>query len=170
MHCTAGTAFRGLRRAGIRAGMRVLVTGANGGVGAAALAVIARLGATAVPITRADGDQFHKKLPGGLCDIALDCVGAPTFNASLRSVKIGGTCVAIGNVVDARVELNLGWIITRGVTVLGSNGATRTDMADLLALGVPTVPIHATLPLTDADRAQRLTAAGGLHGRIILLP
>jgi NADPH:quinone reductase-like Zn-dependent oxidoreductase len=35
LHCTAGTAFRGLARGGgLRAGMRALITGANGGVGA----------------------------------------------------------------------------------------------------------------------------------------
>jgi D-arabinose 1-dehydrogenase-like Zn-dependent alcohol dehydrogenase len=103
LHCTAGTAFRGLRRAGVKAGMRVLVTGANGGVGAAAVEVATRMGATVVPITRDAGADFHKKLPGGLVDVAIDCVGAPTFNSALRSLTVGGRIVAIGNVVDARV-------------------------------------------------------------------
>jgi acryloyl-coenzyme A reductase len=173
LHCTAGTAFRGLRRAGVKAGMRVLITGANGGVGAAAVGIATRLGATVVAVTRADGDSFHKKLPGGPVDVAIDCVGAPTFNAALRSLTVGGRVVAIGNVVDARVELNLGWIITRGVSILGSSGATREDMAQVLALHAAQpleVPVHARLPVAEADRAQRLVAAGGLHGRIVLVP
>src|SRR5262249_50760899 len=51
-HCTLGTAYRGLTRARARAGARVLVTGGNGGVGAAAIQVAARLGATTIAVVR----------------------------------------------------------------------------------------------------------------------
>lgn len=190
LHCTAGTAYRGLLRAGkLQAGMRVLVTGANGGVGAAAVQVATRLGATVVAQVRRaehaamvealgaavvvdDGAGFHKRLPGGAVDVALDCVGAPTFNATLRSLGIGGRMVAVGNVVEARAELNLGYMITRGLQVTGSSGATRRDMAELLALHAARpfeVPVHARLPLDAADRAQRMVHAGGLSGRIVLV-
>ncbi|MCA9677022.1 MAG: alcohol dehydrogenase catalytic domain-containing protein, partial [Myxococcales bacterium] len=192
LHCTFGTAYRGLTRGGrLAPGMRVLVTGGNGGVGAAAIQIATRLGATVIAQVRradhvamveglgataviVDGDgRFHKRLPGGLVDVALDCVGAPTFNAALRSLNVGGRMVAIGNVVEERVELNLGWIITRGVQITGSSGATAEEMAAVVALHAAqpfALPIHARLPLTDADRAQRLVAAGNLAGRIVLVP
>jgi len=191
LHCTAGTAWRGLTRAGIGAGARVLVTGANGGVGSAAVEVAHRRGAEVIAVVRDpahadeaaargashvlvdDGSAFHKHLPGGAVDIALDCVGAPTFNSALRSLAVGGRIVAIGNITGARVELNLGYVITYGLTVLGSSGATRADMAEVLAEHARrplTVPIHARMPLAEADRAQRLVAAGGLRGRIVLIP
>jgi D-arabinose 1-dehydrogenase-like Zn-dependent alcohol dehydrogenase len=191
-HCTLGTAYRGLVRAGaLAAGMRVLVTGANGGVGAAAVQVATRLGAKVVAVVRdpahtemiealgaaavvVDGDgRFHKRLPGGAVDVAIDCVGAPTFNAALRSLKLGGRIVAVGNVVEQRVELNLGYVITHGARITGSSGATRRDMEELLSLHARQpfrVPIHAELPLAEADRAQRLVAKGGLAGRIVLVP
>jgi acryloyl-coenzyme A reductase len=192
LHCTVGTAYRGLVRGGrLAAGMRVLVTGANGGVGAAAIQVAARLGATVVAQVRraaqapfaerlgaaavivdAEG-RFHKQLPGGAVDVALDCVGAPTFNAALRSLKLGGRVIAIGNVVEERVDVNLGWVITRAVSIVGSSGATRADMEALLALAADRpfeVPIHARLSLAEADRAQRMVIAGGLEGRIVLVP
>lgn len=191
-HCTLGTAYRGLvRGGGLAAGMRVLVTGANGGVGAAAVQVATRLGAKVVAVVRSpehtrlveelgaaavvvdtDG-RFHKQLPGGPVDVAIDCVGAPTFNAALRSLKLGGRIVAVGNVVDARVDINLGYLITHGAKIIGSSGATRRDMDELLSLHARQpfrVPIHAELPLADADRAQRLVAKGGLAGRIVLIP
>jgi acryloyl-coenzyme A reductase len=192
LHCTAGTAYRGLVRAGrVTSGMRVLVTGANGGVGAAAIQVAARLGATVIAQVRRadhaalaeslgatavvvdDGARLHKQLPGGVVDVALDCVGAPTFNAALRSLRLGGRIVAIGNVVDERVDLNLGWVITRAVSITGSSGATRRDMDEVLAIHAArplAVPIHARLPLNEADRAQRQVLAGGLAGRIVLVP
>lgn len=188
-HCTLGTAYRGL--AGVTAGMRVLVTGANGGVGAAAVQVATRLGATVIAVVRraehaglaetmgasavvvdADG-RFHKRLPGGAVQVAIDCVGAPTFNAALRSLAIGGRVVAVGNVVEQRVDVNLGYVITRGLRIIGSSGATRREMAALLAMHAEqpfTMPIHAELPLADADRAQRMVVAGGLAGRVVLVP
>jgi acryloyl-coenzyme A reductase len=190
-NCTLGTAWRGLTRAGIGAGSRVLVTGANGGVGAAALQIASGLGATAIAVVRRDeqvagaealgaaavvvddGAGFHKQLPGGPVDIAIDCVGAPTFNSALRSLVVGGRLVAVGNITGERIELNLGYVITFGLQIIGSSGATRTDMAALLAhhgRSPLDVPIHARLPLADADRAQRMVAAGGLHGRVVLVP
>jgi D-arabinose 1-dehydrogenase-like Zn-dependent alcohol dehydrogenase len=192
MHCTLGTSYRGLVRAGgLKDGMRVLVTGANGGVGAAAVQVARRLGATVIAQVRRaddaglveelgahkvvvdDGGTIHKRIGGAPVDVALDCVGAPTFNAALRSLQLGGTVVAVGNVVEARVDVNLGYVITRALRVVGSSGATRRDMDDVLALHAKqpfTMPIHASLPLADADRAQRAVVAGGLRGRIVLVP
>lgn len=190
-HCTLGTAWRGLTRAGVRAGSRVLVTGANGGVGAAALQIASSLGATTIAVVRRDeqvglaeamgakavvvddGTGFHKGLPGGPLDVAMDCVGAPTFNAALRSLVVGGRLVAVGNITGERIELNAGYVITFGLQITGSSGATRADMAALLehhARSPLDVPIHARLPLADADRAQRLVAAGGLNGRVVLVP
>jgi D-arabinose 1-dehydrogenase-like Zn-dependent alcohol dehydrogenase len=189
-HCTVGTAYRGLRRAGaLAAGARVLVTGANGGVGLAAIQVASRHGASVIAVVRKEehrgiaaemgaahvvvdaGDRFHKQLPGGPVDAALDCVGAPTFNAALRSLRVGGRIVAVGNVVEQRVDVNLGYLITRGLQVTGSSGATRAEMDELVALHRSRpfqVPIHARLPLEQADRGQRMVLAGGLHGRIVL--
>jgi D-arabinose 1-dehydrogenase-like Zn-dependent alcohol dehydrogenase len=191
LHCTVGTAWRGLTRAGLAAGKRVLVTGANGGVGAAAVEVVTRLGAAAIAVVRKrehgeiaeargaaavivdDGSRFHKRLPGGPVDIAMDCVGTPTFNGALRALGVGGRLVAVGNITGERVELNVGYVITYGLQITGSSGATRSDMAAVLALHAQRpfdVPIHARLPLTDADRAQRLVAGGGLRGRVVLFP
>lgn len=189
MHCTFGTAFRALTRRGPDLnGRRVLVTGANGGVGSAAIQLAKTMGATevaatvrdeaAVPyveglgadvvVVDADG-RFHKQLEPRF-DIAVECVGQPTFNAALRSVQVGGWVVAVGNIVPERVELNLGFIITRGVTVCGAGGATPTDMArvfELWAQGGLRLQTT-TMPLSKADEAQRTVRAGGLRGRIVL--
>ncbi len=190
-NCTLGTAWRGLTRAGVRAGSRVLITGANGGVGSAAVQIAKGLGATTIAVVRSaehvagvealgadavlvdDGSGFHKQLPGGPVDVAMDCVGAPTLNAALRSLVVGGRLVAVGNITGERIDLNIGYVITFGLQITGSSGATRADMAALLehhARSPLTVPIHARLPLAEADRAQRLVVAGGLNGRVVLVP
>jgi D-arabinose 1-dehydrogenase-like Zn-dependent alcohol dehydrogenase len=192
MHCTFGTAYRDLvTLGGLQAGERVLVTGANGGVGVAAVQIAARLGAEVVAVVRDGrhralmedlgahrvvvdaGGGFHKHPDVGRVELALDTVGAPTFNAALRSLRIGGRLVFVGNVTPEKVELNLGYVITFGLTLRGGSGATRADMAALLALHQAKpfrVVVERTLPLSRADEAQRLVRAGGREGRIVLVP
>jgi D-arabinose 1-dehydrogenase-like Zn-dependent alcohol dehydrogenase len=191
LHCTFGTAYRGLLRFGrLQAGERVLVSGANGGVGHAAVQLASRLGAEVVAVVREDrhagwleglgaaqvlvdpGDGFHKRLRAPV-DLAIDCVGAPTFNASLRSLRPGGRAIAVGNVNEERVGLNLGLMITKGLKIVGSAGADRSDMAELLELLAERpfdVHIEERLPLREADRAQRRLRQGGSRGRLVLFP
>jgi D-arabinose 1-dehydrogenase-like Zn-dependent alcohol dehydrogenase len=186
-HCTFGTAWRGLTSAGAAAGQRVLVTGANGGVGCAAVQLAARLGAEVIAVVRREehvealrglgahevivdsGGEFHKRARG--IDVALECVGQPTFNSSLRSLRLGGRIVIIGNVVVTRAELNLGYVIVNALRIIGSSGATAADMTALFAAGAPLpLPVDRALPLSRADEAQRLVRAGGVRGRIVLSP
>lgn len=191
LHCTAGTAWRGLVVQGhVQPGDRVVVTGANGGVGAAAIQVARRLGASVVAVVRRpedvefvqrqgaqqvvvdDGTSFHRSI-GDAADLVLDCVGSPTFNSSLRSLRMGGQVVAIGNVSEARVSLNLGFAIVNGLHISGSSGATAADMGKLLALHQANpldlaALVDRVLPLSLADAAQRAVRAGGLRGRVVL--
>ncbi len=191
LHCTFGTAYRDLVTLGhLRAGERVLVTGANGGVGSAGVQIAARLGAEVVAVVRdarhgdwlrslgahevvvdAAGD-FGRGALGGSIDLALEAVGEPTFASTLRSLRVGGRLTVVGNVTPARVSLNLGFLITRGLTVTGGSGATRRDMREVVALHRTrafSVPIDRVWPLARADEAQRATRAGGLAGRVVLV-
>jgi acryloyl-coenzyme A reductase len=192
LHCTFGTAYRGLKKSGrVHGGSHVLVTGANGGVGTAAIQTARRMGATVTAVVRNaahgplaiklganevvvdGGDGFHKRLKNGPADVVMDCVGSPTFNAALRSLRAGGCLVEVGNVVPEPASLNLGYLVTRGISVVGSSGAARPDLAAVLALHAQepfTVQIHLEMPLAEADRAQRLVRQGGLSGRIVLVP
>jgi D-arabinose 1-dehydrogenase-like Zn-dependent alcohol dehydrogenase len=192
MHCTFGTAYRDLQTLGkLVAGERVLVTGANGGVGLAAVQIAARLGAEVVAVVRSaahtellarlgahrvvvdTGTTFHEKSAALGIDLVIEAVGHSTFASSLRTLRLGGRMVVVGNIVPERVHLNLGALITRGLSLIGASGATRTDMAELLALHQSKpfeVAIDRVLPLSQADAAQRLVRAGGLKGRIVLVP
>ncbi len=188
LHCTFGTAYRDLvTLGGLRAGERVLVTGANGGVGSAAVQIAARLGAEVVAVVRAESHAAALRALGasavivaadgrftegvGKIDLALDTVGAATFPAALRTLRVGGRIVVVGNILAERVALNLGYIITLGLRIIGGSGATAAEMVRLLAMHseVPfAVQIDRVLPLSRADAAQRLVRAGGLRGRVVL--
>jgi D-arabinose 1-dehydrogenase-like Zn-dependent alcohol dehydrogenase len=192
MHCTYGTAYRDLKTLGkVAPRERVLITGANGGVGLAAVQIAARLGAEVVAVVRSaahtelltrlgahrvvvdDGTTFHEQSAAAGIDLVLEAVGHSTFASSLKTLRLGGRMVIVGNIVPERVALNLGALITRGLTLIGGSGATRNDMAELLALHRAKpfeVNIDRVLPLSQADAAQRLVRAGGLKGRIVLVP
>ncbi|HEY2510234.1 MAG TPA: alcohol dehydrogenase catalytic domain-containing protein, partial [Polyangiaceae bacterium] len=106
LHCTFGTAYRDLVTLGrIRSGERVLVTGANGGVGRAAVQIGVRFGAEVVAVVRDEkhaaplralgarevvvsAGPFHDRT--GEVDLALDTVGAATFLSTLRTLRVGG--------------------------------------------------------------------------------
>lgn len=192
LHCTFGTAFRSMVTAGgLEAGEHVLITGANGGVGAAAVVLAKRLGATVTAVVRSggsvgfvesmgadtvlldDGQRFHKLLGSKRADIVVDCVGQPTFNAGVRSLNLGGRLIVVGNVVSDRASLNLGYVVVNGITIRGSGGATREDMAQVVELYNEhpfSVPVFDQVSLEEADEAQRRVQRGGLHGRIVVIP
>ena len=97
---------------GVQPGEHVVVTGAGGGVGSAAVALLSAYGCKVVGVTgdekkvehvRACGasevvvaapDQFHKSpLLSEQTSMVVECVGAPTFKASLRALAAGNLAV-----------------------------------------------------------------------------
>jgi len=104
---------------------RLLVTGASGAVGRAAIQIAHWKGASVLAADIAervpDADMFlnlketdlvtgvQQATGGGGVDMVLDTVGANLFSSCLRSLRVGGRQVAIANASgpDAEVHLNL---------------------------------------------------------------
>jgi D-arabinose 1-dehydrogenase-like Zn-dependent alcohol dehydrogenase len=188
LNCTYGTAFRGLRAGGCRQGRTVVITGASGGVGSAAIEIAARIGARVVAVIRDagqhdyvtglgahavvvdQGDGFHKVPETADADMVLDCVGTPTLNSSLRCLRLGGTVIFVGNITQERLSLNVGLVIVKALRIIGSSGASPRDMADLLVLRGqhPFAMTVEALPLTEAETAHRRLLEGGVPGRLVL--
>lgn len=192
LNSTFGTAYRALNRfEHLGPGKSVVVTGANGGVGLAAVQIASRMGASVTGVVRDAaraeavraagaahvlvdaGHGFHKKLVDGPADVVLELVGQPTFNASLRSTRLGGALAVVGNIVDAKAELNLGFVCVNDIRICGSSGANRRNLAEVLALHAAApfaLVVAERAPLSRADEAQRRLRAGGVVGRIVLVP
>ncbi len=188
LNCTYGTAFRGLRSGGCGPGRTVVITGASGGVGSAAIQVASRMGARVVAVVRDagradyvtglgadavvvdDGSGFHKNPDTADADLVLDCVGEPTLNASLRCLRLGGTVIFVGNVSQQRLSLNVGLVIVKALRIIGSSGASPRDMADLLELrgDRPFAMTIEELPLAEAESAHQRLRQGGIPGRLVL--
>ncbi|MDR2332493.1 MAG: zinc-binding alcohol dehydrogenase family protein [Burkholderiaceae bacterium] len=134
------TAHEGLRRAGLRgAGQTVLVLGANGKVGQAAVQLATRAGARVIGVDRnADTYRGHASAPitmfdsatpdlaqrilecseGRGADIAYNTVGSPYFDPALNSLAIGGTQVLIST-IDRSVPFDILAFYRRNLQMLG---------------------------------------------------
>ncbi len=192
----AGVGFHNTANvAGVTIGQEVIITGATGGVGSMAVQTAKLLGATVWAVTSSEkkiklleelgadhvilntDGRFHKQIleerEGRGLDVAIDCVGAPTFNGSLRSLHPRGRAVIIGNVDGKRIELNLGFVIVNTIQIFGSDNVTRKALRQTMALvrdGKLKPMIHERRPLDQAAQAHQFIEDRGAFGRIVLIP
>lgn len=135
------TAYFALKLRGrLREGERVLVHGAAGGVGTAALQVARGLGASTVAVVsteekeavareagadevvRADGPWREQvaELTGGGVDVVLDPVGGDRFTDSLRSLREDGRVVVVGFTGGSIPEVKVNRLLLRNTEVVGA--------------------------------------------------
>ncbi|MFE6101836.1 zinc-binding dehydrogenase [Streptomyces laurentii] len=154
------TALRLLRTAGSVAGLRVLLTGASGGVGhyVTELAVAAGAEVTAVTATPERGARLaelgaevvHDVADArGPFDVVLESTGGPALPVALAKTRPGGTLVWFGQVSRTPVTLDF-------FDLLG--GPERVTIRHFHYVGGPYGPDLATL--------VRLVAQGRLHPEI----
>jgi NADPH:quinone reductase len=132
--------FALVRRGRLRAGETVLVHGAAGGVGTAALQVAAGLGAHTIAVVSSDAKEQiardagagevlrsdgpwkdeAKALSGGGVDIVLDPVGGDRFTDSLRSLRPDGRLVVVGFAGGAIPEVKVNRLLLSNIDVVGA--------------------------------------------------
>lgn len=137
-----GTAYTGLVEiGGLKAGQWVLVHGASGGVGLAAVELAKRLGAHVIATTGspaklaalraacdaeavilAEGrfrEQVAELTGGKLCDLVYDPVGGDIFDESTRCVAFGGKLLVIGFAGGRIAEISTNIPLIKGFSVVG---------------------------------------------------
>ncbi len=182
-----GTALGMLNRAGCAAGERVLVTGASGGVGLAAVQlalargceVIARTSESKVALLREAGvDDVSIRGVDDLSDVAevdavVDVVGGNEFGRVVDRLRDGGRLVTAGAIAGPVVELDLRRLYLRWRTLIGSTMHTPTDFAELaeFARAGSVRPLVAdVLPLRRIGAAQERFVAKDFVGKLVLDP
>jgi NADPH:quinone reductase-like Zn-dependent oxidoreductase len=182
-------------QARLRPGEHLLVHGAAGGVGTAAVQMgraagarvtatvrreelrpqVERLGARAVP---PEGFAEH-----GPYDVILELVGAGNLAENLQSLATGGRIAVIGvGGSGPRAEMNLLALMQKRARIHGSTLRPRPleekalasrlvekEVLPLFESGAITVPVAATYPLDEAAAAYERFEAGGKLGKIVLL-
>lgn len=176
----ATTAWRAIASAGVRAGDRVLVHGAAGGVGLFAVQFAKALGAEVAGTGSPSNLAFIRSLGADAAidytatrfeevvrdvDFVLDTIGGDTLERSWTVLKRGGALVTIVGKppVDRGNELD--------VRVLPSGLASAQDLADIAKLieeGRAKAFVQRVFPLREAAQAHALSEGGHGQGRIVL--
>jgi NADPH2:quinone reductase len=198
------TAFDNLvNRGRLAAGETVLVHGGAGGVGTAAIQLAKRLGCTVLATAGSEEKlaacvdlgadaaiSYHeeefvtraRELTGGRgVDVVLDVMGASYLARNLDALAVEGRLVVIGLQGGMAGELDLGLVLGKRLTVLGSTLRARTvaERAPLtrqlieevwpgFADGSLRPVIDRILPLGQVREAHELMEAGALIGKVVL--
>lgn len=191
------TAWRGLmKRARLRAGERVLITGASGGVSTAAIQIAKMAGATVYAVTsgpenvarvealgadvvydRKRVEDFSRELWMGTgkkgVHVALDAVGEAVWPQCLKALGVGGRLVSYGATSGARGSTEIRVVFWKQLSILGSTMGTPAEFREVMRLvfdGRLRPVIHEMLPLDKAARAHELLESGAVFGKVVLVP
>ncbi|NRQ48619.1 NADPH:quinone oxidoreductase family protein [Aeromicrobium stalagmiti] len=196
-----GTAYFALiERGHLQAGESVLVQGAAGGIGTAAIQVAKAFGAgrvVAVTSTAEKGavaleagaDEFvladgfkDATVAGGKVDIVVDPVGGDRFTDSLRCLKDDGRLLVIGFTAGEIPTVKVNRLLLNNVSVVGVGwgayvlqrpGHIATEWAAMephLASGALQPVVGPTFPLAEAAQALLTLDERRATGKVLLTP
>jgi NADPH2:quinone reductase len=172
-------------QAQLQPGERLLVNGAAGGVGVAAVQLGVAAGAEVTGTARHHQAELAalgaETSPSGEYDVILELVGGPNLATNLERLALGGRIAVIGTGAGARAEIDFGLLMRRRGRIHASTLRARTReekaavirglreaVVPLLADGRVQVPVEATFPLEQAEQAYERFAAGGKFGKIVI--
>jgi NADPH:quinone reductase-like Zn-dependent oxidoreductase len=187
--CAYGTAENMILRAGVRQGTRVLVAGASGGVGSAAVQLAKRRGAHVVGITTpakmedvraagADeiidrGTNTVEALGKESVDVVVDNVAGARFGAMLDVLRRGGTYVSSGAIGGPVVELDMRVFYLKDLTLIGCTGWDEPVFPNLISYierGKIRPLLARTYPLAEIALAQQEFLKKAHVGNFVLIP
>jgi NADPH2:quinone reductase len=190
--------FALVTRGGLRAGETVLVHGAAGGVGTAALQVARALGARTIAVVSSDEKERVAREAGadevlrssgawkdgarslGGVDVVVDPVGGDRFTDSLRSLREGGRVVVVGFTGGAIPEVRVNRLLLNNVSVVGAGwGAyamgkpeylrsTGEDLERLVESGGVRPVVGRRFAFADAGEALRVIEGREALGKVVL--
>lgn len=191
-----GTAWRMLiTRGQLKASETILILGASGGVGTAAVQIAKLTGATVIAAASSDSkleqlkglgadylinyakEDFSKatwNITGKKgADVIVDYTGKETWPKSIKAAKVGGRILTCGATTGFEATTDLRYVWVREITILGSNAWERSDLETLLSLvqeGKLKPIIDRVLPLEEIQEAHRIIEEREIFGKVIIKP
>jgi NADPH:quinone reductase-like Zn-dependent oxidoreductase len=187
--CAYSAAENMLTRAGVVAGERVLITGASGGVGSAAVQLARRRGARVIALAAPAKAGELEALGAGQVlprdadlagtlgiesvDAVLDVAGGPAFPHLLEVLRRGGRYAVAGAIAGPVVELDLRTLYLKDLKLLGCTVLDTEVFANLIGYierGEIRPLVASVFPLRAIVAAQREFLAKRHTGKIVLQP
>lgn len=106
-------------------------------------------------------------------NLVVDNVGAATLATSMKVAARGGRIVIIGNTSGPRVEIDVRYIFSKQISLIGSTMGTHEDFRQIVALlsqGMIKPIIDHVAPLSQGVEAFREMEHGEQFGKIVLVP
>ena len=187
--CAYGTAENMLHRARVTAGDQVLVTGASGGVGSAAVQLALRRGATVTAITSTDkvdavralgatrvlcrDDPLPNTTAASNIDVVVDNVAGAAFPRMLKLLRRGGRYVTSGAIAGSDVALDMRELYLNDRTLIGTTAWDEPVFEQLIGYierGEIRPLVAGSFPLADIVTAQKIFLEKSHIGNLVLVP
>lgn len=187
--CAYGTAENMLYRAGLQEGETVLISGASGGVGSAAVQLARRRGAKVIAVA---GKFKHPQMsPLGAetllgrdadlltelgeesIDLVVDNVAGSGFPVMLKLLRRGGRLVSSGAIAGPVVDLDMRDLYLKDLSLIGSTAWVKPVFANLVSYierGEINPLLAGAYPLSAIVEAQREFLTKKHVGKIVLVP
>ena len=177
----------------VRQGETVLINGAGGGVGTAAVIVAQQAGARVIGTvgSSAKAEKLHtlgvddvidyrtgdmvaevmRLTDGRGVDLAIETVGGDVLRATIESMALGGRIAIGGAHAGEHVPIDIVKLFRRQITIVTTHSypkSTTATVFDLMARGRLKPVIAANFALQDASQAQELLASRTTFGKVIM--
>jgi NADPH:quinone reductase-like Zn-dependent oxidoreductase len=182
-----------LSRAELQPGEDVLVLGAGSGVGSAAIQIAKFFGARVI-VTASSDDKLQKAKQLGAdhlinhksqkirdevrritnkrgVDVVFEHVGTATWDDSLASLAAGGRLVTCGATTGYDAKVDLRFLFSRQLSLLGSYMGTKSELFSvmrLVASGRFKPIVDRVFPLAEAAAAHTYLESSSQFGKVVL--
>ena len=180
--------------AGLRAGETILIHGGGSGIGTFAIQYAKALGARVVTTARGVKHARLRELGADECvdyteqgfdhvraDVVLDIMGASYLERNVDALAAGGRLVIIGLMGGRKSEVDLGKMLAKRATVVGTTlrnrpvqekteiiRGVREDVWPLIERGLIRPVVDRAFPLRQAAQAHALVASNQHVGKVLL--
>ncbi len=187
--CAYSTAEGMLHRAGVGKEDRVVITGASGGVGSAAVQLARRRGAEVIAVAGAAKAEKVKALgadrvvprDGNLLDalggesvsVVVDLVAGPQWPHLIQLLRRGGRYAVAGAIAGPLVEFDVRTLYLKDITFYGcafQEDIVFTNLVSYVEAGQIRPLVAKTYPLREMVRAQKDFIAKRHAGKLVLVP
>src|SRR6202171_1069751 len=182
-----------LSRVELQPGEDVLILGAGSGVGSAAIQIATFFGARIIATagnaaklekakqlgahhlinhkTQKIRDEVRRITNKRGVDVVFEHVGTATWDESVPSLAVGGRLITCGATTGYDAKIDLRFLFTRQLSLLGSYMGTKSELAALMKLvisGHLKPVIDRTFPLASCPEAHRYLESGEQFGKVVL--